>query len=48
VKNYCGRDIREEDKNEGGERKDRSEIKSGGRRKIGDHGRVYEVVKIVG
>jgi len=39
VKNYCGCDICEEDKKEGGQRKDRSEIKSGGLRKIGNHGR---------
>ncbi len=48
MKNCCGCDIREEDKNEGGQRKDRSEIKSGGRRKIGDHGGVYKVVNMVG
>jgi hypothetical protein len=48
VKNYCGCDICEEDKNEGGQRKDRREIKSGGRRKIGNHGRVYKIVKMVG
>ena len=48
MKNYCGCDIREEDKNEGGQRKDRSEIKSGGRRKIRDHGRVCKIVKMIG
>ena len=48
MKKYRGCDTGEEDKNEGGERKDRSEIKSGGRRKIGDHGRVYKIVKVVG
>jgi hypothetical protein len=47
VKNYCGCDIREEGKNEGGQRKDRRKIKSGGRGKIGDHGRVYKIVKMV-
>lgn len=48
MKNYCGCDICEEGKNKGGQRKERREIKSGGRRKIGDHGRVYKIVKIVG
>ena len=47
MKNYCGCDIREEDKDEGGQRQDRREIKSGGCRKIGDHGRVYEIVQMV-
>jgi hypothetical protein len=45
MKNYCGCDIRDEDKNEGDERKDRSEINSGGRR---NHGRVYKIVQVVG
>ena len=48
MKNCCGCDIREEGKNEGGQRKDGSEIKSGGRGKIGDHDKVYKIVKIVG
>jgi hypothetical protein len=48
MKYYCGCDICDECKNEGGQRKDRSEVKSGGLGKIGDHGRVYKIVKMVG
>jgi hypothetical protein len=48
VKEYCGCSICEENENQGGQRKDRSEIKGRGLGKISDHGRVYEGGKIIG
>lgn len=48
MKDYCGGGIREENENQGGQGKDRGEIKSGGLRKIGDHDSVCVVNMVVG
>lgn len=48
MKDYCGGSIREENENQGGQGKDRGEIKSGGLGKIGDHDSVCVVNMIVG
>lgn len=48
MKDYCGGSICEEDENQGGQSKDRGEIKSGGFRKIGDHDSVFVVKMMVG
>jgi hypothetical protein len=48
VKEYCRCGIRKENENQGGQRKDGSQIKGGGLGKINDHGRVCELGKIIG
>ena len=48
MEKYCGCGIRKENENQGGQRKDRREIKGGGFGKTSNHGRVYEIVKIIG
>jgi hypothetical protein len=47
VKEYCGCSICEENEKQGGQGKDRGKIKSGGLRKVGDHGGVYDFNEII-
>lgn len=48
MQNYCGCGIREENENQGGQGKDRREIKGGDFGKISNHGRVYVDGKMIG
>ena len=47
MKDYRGCSIREENEDQGGQRKDRSEIKRGGFRKVGDHISVCDFNRVI-